>query len=172
MVFALLGLAASETYLTATYDILANVKATRGAELDFFHDNMNLYRSLAFIAIDCAIAGLMWTSSTGRLFVQPLGVSQRLQNLIQATETEMGRMWATSAISNAVVRDEKLQSRWSEYWATEKEVQGDSELLEEERKALGRIDTRQLSLTAEKRAEDIERILNGTLALNQPSRQR
>lgn len=165
IILTVLGLAAGEAYLTATYDISANVRATRGSELDFFHDKMHLYRSLSFIAADFILSGVLWLSSTGRLFVRPLTVGERLHNLIQSTETGAGRLWATAAITNAVSRDENLRQRWGGYWTMEKEVQEDQEVLESERKALSRIDTRQLNLAADKRTEDVQRILNSTLGM-------
>lgn len=162
-ILVVLALAAGETYLTAIYDVAANVKAVRGSEIDFFYDKMRLYRAFAFIAVDCMLAGVLWLSSTGRLFVRSPTVAERLQNILQNVETGTGRLWAAGAVMNSVSRDEKLRGRWLRYWETEGEVQEDPEVLEAERRALNRTDVRSLGLTAGKRAEDVEKILGGVL---------
>ena len=169
---AVLALAAGELYLTFTYNVTENVKSTRWTEIDFFYDKVQLYRSLAFVAVDIALASVTWLSSTNRLFVCPASVSERLQGLLQSTETSAGRQWAAGAVVNAMSRDQKLRDRWQEYWRMDGEVSTDRHVLEAEKNTLARMDTNrasQLIAIADNQARSlVDRVLPECLRSDNP----
>ncbi|KAL9048447.1 MAG: hypothetical protein Q9162_007723 [Coniocarpon cinnabarinum] len=159
---AVLAMAAGELYMVATFNISDNVKSTRWNELDFFHDNLRLYRLAAFMTIDMVLAGVKWLSATQRLFVQPPKTSERLMALLQASEGGSMRQGAAGAVLNAVARDRRLRGRWEEYWRVEEELSTSRGVIEAERRAVERVDVRTINNRADQLANDVvDRLVPG-----------
>ena len=167
---AALALTAGEVYLTATYNVAENVKATRGNELDFFYERMKLYRCLAFVAVDCALAGVLWLSSTGRLFVGKVNLSQRLEDMFPGVIAAISRVQATASLAHTKNRQPYLQKRYNEYWKMEAQVRNDIEVLEAERKALARLDVHQVNSMAGRESEKIMTIIERARNETDPNR--
>jgi hypothetical protein len=135
---AAVGLA--ECYLVGTYDFKANARATRPEDLDHFYWRMRTFRGISMCILDAAFAGLIWATSTNRIFAVPPSVAERTETVIKAIGSLQGRLVAVGILRNTVVRDEGLRGKAEVYWRREKQVMGDvmdeREVVEEIRNAL------------------------------------
>jgi len=154
-------LAVGECYLFASYDWKHNARVTRPEDLDHFYWRMRTVRCVTISSLDACLAGLLWASSTNRIFAMPTPAAERMENAVKALEKVRGKMGAVAIVRNVVVRDETLRRRTEEYWKREGEVMGevmdDREVVESVRAALGsgRVSVLQLEDEARKYAEGI-----------------
>ena len=71
------------------------------------------------------MAGLLYLSSTNRMFVTPISVPERMESALKLLEQSRGKMNAMGIMRNAVVRDEGLRRRTEAYWIKEGKVMGE-----------------------------------------------
>ncbi|MCJ1388777.1 hypothetical protein MMC18_001627 [Xylographa bjoerkii] len=140
---ALVGscVAIADVYVVGAYDWKWNAYATRAEDLDFFHWRMRTIRGLAIAALDAGLAGLLWATSTNRLFVIPVSDGERLESVTKVMEATRGKLSAVGMIRNVTVRDENLRKKAETYWKREGEIMGEvmdeKEVVEGIRGALG-----------------------------------
>ncbi|MCJ1283563.1 hypothetical protein MMC26_002894 [Xylographa opegraphella] len=160
---ALVGscLAIADCYMVGAYDWKGNSRATRAEDLDFFYWRMRTIRGLAIAALDAGLAGLIWASSTNRLFVVPLSSAERLESITKVMEATRGKLGAVGMIRNVTVRDENLRKKAEIYWKREGEIMGEvmdeKEVVEGIRGALesGRMNVTTIEEEAKRYAESI-----------------
>lgn len=158
MTGAAVGLA--ECYLVGTYDFKANARVIRPEDLDHFYWRMRTFRGIGICILDAAFAGLLWATSTNRIFAVPPSVAERTETAIKGLESMRGRMTAVGILRNVVVRDEGLRSKAEAYWRREKqvmsEVMDEREVVEGIRNAMsGRIDVTKIEEDARSYADGI-----------------
>ena len=108
-----------------THDWKANAQVTRAQDLQFFYWQMRTVRGLAVALIDAGLAGLLWASSTNRLFVNPVSSAERLEGVTRIMEATRGKLGAVGIVRNVTVRDESLRKRGEAYWKKEGEIMGE-----------------------------------------------
>lgn len=155
---AALGLA--ECYFVATYDFKTNARVLRPEELDHFHWRVRTYRGIAICILDAAFAGLLWASSTNRIFAVLPNVAERTETAIKGLESVRGRLAAVGILRNAIARDEELRNKADAYWRREKqvmsEVMDEREVVEGVRNAIsGRINMTKIEEDASRYADGI-----------------
>ena len=138
-------LALGELFMYYTYDRKVNARATRSEDLFPFHWKMRLAQGLGLAIVDISFAGLLWLTSTNRLFVAPLTAAERLDHAIRQLETTSGKLTAVGVVRNATVRNQNLRNANDAYWKREgdvmEEVMAEREVVNDMRGALssGRI---------------------------------
>ena len=160
---ALLGscLAIADCYMVGAYDWKGNSRATRAEDLDFFYWRMRTIRGLAIAALDVGLAGLLWASSTNRLFVIPVSSAERLEAATKIMEATRAKLGAVGIIRNVTVRDENLRKKAETYWKREGDIMGEvmdeKEVVEGIRGALesGRMNVTVVEEEAKRYAESI-----------------
>lgn len=130
-----------DCYMFHVYEWKANSRATSADELVFFYWRMRITRGLVIALIDAGLAGLLWASSTNRLFVVPVSSAERLETATRIMETTRGKLGAVGMIRNVTVRDQNLRNKAETYWKREGEIMGEvmdeKEVVEGIRSALG-----------------------------------
>lgn len=122
---------------------------------------MRTARGLGIALIDAGLAGLLWASSTNRLFVVPVSSAERLEDVTRVMEATRGKLGAVGIVRNVTVRDESLRKRGEAYWRREGEIMGEvmdeKEVVDGLRGALesGRVNVTAIEEEARKYAEDI-----------------
>ena len=154
------GLAVVECYLFGSYDWKANTRALRPEQYVNFFWRMRLFRGILVALADVLVAGLLWLSSTNRMFVIPPSAAERMETAMQMLENARGKVHAVGIMRNAVVRDEGLRRKAEAYWRKEGVVMGEvmdeREVVEGVRNALsGRIQVAKVEEEAGKYAEAI-----------------
>ena len=109
---------------------------------------------------DVLVAGLLWLSSTNRMFVVPPSAAERMETAMRLLENARGRLNAVGIMRNAVMRDEGLRRKGEAYWRKEGQVMGEvmdeREVVEGVRNALsGRIQVAKVEEDARRYAESI-----------------
>ena len=132
--FAAVALASIDAWYVNHYDFTVNMRATSAADLDFFYWRMRSIRPLLIAGLDAALVAVLWLSSTGRLFTQPLSSSEKVESLTHKL-AQTQQLYARSAmLQNAVLRNEALRSRSNAYWQHEEahtqEVMRDPEVIQ------------------------------------------
>ncbi|MCJ1380517.1 hypothetical protein MMC17_003625 [Xylographa soralifera] len=124
---ALVGscLAIADCYMVGAYDWKGNARATRAEDLDFFYWRMRTIRGIAIAALDAGVAGLLWATSTNRLFVIPVSSAERLESATKVMEATRGKLGAVGMIRNVTARDENLRKKAETYWKREGEIMGE-----------------------------------------------
>ncbi|KAH9439638.1 hypothetical protein MCOR02_003178 [Pyricularia oryzae] len=117
--------AAADLYLVNAYDHQSNARALRPADLDMFFWAARRWRHAAFAAMDVVIAGLIWLSSTKRLFTEPPSPLERVEGVTRALASAKSRLSAVSIVKNTASRDSALRARSHAYWAHEVGVMND-----------------------------------------------
>ena len=153
-------LAISDCYLFGSYDWKANSRALRPEEYIHFYWRMRVFRGLCIAVADACLAGLLWLSSTNRMFAVPPTAAERMETAMRLLENARGKLSAVGVVRNAVVRDEGLRRKTEAYWKKEGEITGqimaEREVVEGVRNALdGRIQVVTLEADATKYAEGI-----------------
>lgn len=119
-----------------------------------------MYRGIVIALADVLVAGLLWLSSTNRMFVVPPSAAERMETAMRVLENARGKLNAVGIMRNAVVRDEGLRRKGEAYWRQEGQVMGEvmdeREVVEGVRNALsGRIQVDLVEEEARKYAEGI-----------------
>lgn len=119
-----------------------------------------MFRGIAIALADVLVAGLLWLSSTNRMFVVPPSAAERMETAMRVLENARGKLNAVGIMRNAVVRDEGLRRKGEAYWRQEGQVMGEvmdeREVVEGVRNALsGRIQVDLVEEEARKYAEGI-----------------
>ena len=159
--------AVMECYIVGSYDWKANARVLRPEDLDHFYWRMRVLRGVLIALIDAGIAGLLWASSTNRIFVMPATSAERMEEVMRTLETTRGKLGAVGIVRNVTVRDENLRRKGEAYWKREGEVMGEvmdeREVVEGVRSALGsgRISITTIEEEARKYAEGIIGIQEG-----------
>ena len=153
-------LAISDCYLFGSYDWKANARAHRPEEYSHFYWRMRVFRGICIAVADAFLAGLLWLSSTNRMFVIPPSAAERMETAMRVLENARGKLSAVGVVRNAIVRDEGLRRKTEAYWRKEGEITGqimaEREVIEGVRNALdGRIQVVTLEAEATKYAEGI-----------------
>jgi len=118
-------MAVCEVYAVATHDWKANARAVRPEELGHFFWTMRTVRGLGIAGMDVLFAGLLYLSSTNRLFGQEVTNAERVEAVLKTMEQTRGKMSALGIVKNVVARDEGLRGRGAEYWRRERVVMGE-----------------------------------------------
>lgn len=155
-----MGLAISECYLFGSYDWKTNARAHRPEEYVHFFWRMRIFRGVTIALVDAFFAGLLWLSSTNRIFVIPPSAAERMETAMRTLENARGKLNAVTILRNVVVRDEGLRKRTEMYWRKEGQIMGEvmdeREVVEGVRNALsGRIQVVKVEDEARKYAEGI-----------------
>lgn len=154
------GLAVVECYLFGSYEWKANARAIRQEQYVHFFWRMRVFRGIVIAFADVLVAGLLWLSSTNRMFVIPPSAAERMETALRVLENSRGKLNAVGIVRNAVVRDEGLRRKAEAYWRREGQVMGEvmdeREVVEGVRNALsGRIQVAKVEEEARKYAEGI-----------------
>jgi len=109
---------------------------------------------------DAIIAGLLYLSSTNRMFVIPPSAAERMETAMRTLENSRGKLNAVGILRNVVVRDEGLRRKTEAYWRKEgvfmEGVMDEREVVEGVRNALGeRVKVGQVEDEARRYAEGI-----------------
>ena len=112
---------------------------------------------------DVLVAGLLWLSSTNRMFVVPPSAAERMETAMRVLENARAKLHAVGIMRNVVVRDEGLRRKAEAYWRREGlvmgEVMDEREVVEGVRNALsGRIQVAKVEEDARKYAEGITNV--------------
>ncbi|KAH6666481.1 hypothetical protein F5X68DRAFT_195135 [Plectosphaerella plurivora] len=126
---AAIALAAVDVYLVQSYDARSNFSALRLAELDAFHWRARSLRLVALAILDAGLAGLLFVSSTNRLFGLPPSRAARLHEANRAIAIVRSKLAALGIVRNTSARDDALRSQSAAYWSHEVRLMG--EVMEE-----------------------------------------
>ena len=154
-------LAIADLYMVGAYDWKGNSRVVRAEDLDFFYWRMRTMRGLVLATLDAVLAGLLWASSSNRLFVVPKSPAERLEAITKEMEATRGKLGAVGMIRNVTVRDENLRKKAEDYWKREGEIMGEvmdeKEVVEGLRGALGsgRMNVTTIEAEAKRYAESI-----------------
>ena len=121
-----------------------------------------MIRGMVIAIVDVALAGLLWLSSTNRMFVVPPSAAERMESAMRMLENSRGKMHALGIVRNAIVRDEGLRGKAEAYWRKERQVMGEvmdeREVVEGVRSALSRIQVAMVEEEARKYADGITQL--------------
>jgi hypothetical protein len=123
------ALAATDIYLVQSYDARSNASALRLGELDNFHWHARSLRLVALALLDAGLAGLLFLSSTNRLFGRPPSRAARLHEANRAVAIVRSKLAALGIMRNTSVRDDALRAQSAAYWSHEVRLMG--EVMEE-----------------------------------------
>jgi hypothetical protein len=155
-----IGQAASEMWLFGTYDWKANARKLRAEEYIHWYWRVRVYRGVIIALADACFAGLLWLSSTNRMFVIPPSPAERMETAMRLLEQARGKLNAVGIMRNVTSREEGLRRKSDAYWRNEVQVMGEvmdeREVIEGVRNALdGRIHVQTVEEDARKYAEGI-----------------
>lgn len=155
-----LCLAASEMWLFGAYDWKANARKFRSEEYVLWYWRMRIFRGALIATADAIFAGLLWLSSTNRMWVIPPSPAERTETAMKILEQAKGKLNAVSVMRNVIPRDEGLRRKSEAYWKNEgqvmREVMGEREVVDSVTNALdGRIHVVPMEEGARKYAEAI-----------------
>lgn len=120
--FAALAIAGIDIWYVHSYDWIPNMLAKTAGALDFFYWRMRTLRPLVLAALDAALAGALWLSSTGRLFVQPLTSAEKVETLTQQLLQTQQVSTRSGMLQNAILRNNALRNKTNTYWQREEQV--------------------------------------------------
>ncbi|KAF2085943.1 hypothetical protein K490DRAFT_74816 [Saccharata proteae CBS 121410] len=153
-----------EVWRLASYNHKLNAGTTRVEELDAFHWNLRVFRWFGFAIIDAFFDAALWLTSTNRWLVQPLSLSERLEDSTRAVEMVKGKLSMLGAVKNTVMRDRGLRERNEAYWTNEGVVMGEvseeREVVEGMNQAMGRMDLTTLEEQAAGMADSVVAVMN------------
>ena len=72
------------------------------------------WRHAAFAALDVAVAGLIFLSSTRRLFTVPPGPAERVEGVTRTLTGVKSRLSAVSIVKNTASRDSAMRAKTEE----------------------------------------------------------
>ena len=151
----------AECYFFGSYKWEANARVPRAEDLDHFFWRMRIFRGLIIALIDAGLAGLLWSSSTNRIFAVPPSPAERLEDITRILETTRGKLGAIGIVRNVMARDERMRRKGEAYWKREgevmSEVMDEREVVDGMRSALasGRINVATIEEEAAKYADGI-----------------
>ncbi|KAI9849579.1 MAG: hypothetical protein M1838_000121 [Thelocarpon superellum] len=152
-------LALMEIYCVGSHNHKLNTAAQRVGDIDFFHWDVLTYRGLSIAVTDAVLAGLIYLSSTNRMFVTPLTTAERLEVSTRMLEAANSKLHAAGVTRNAIFRDETLRRKTAAYWDVEgrvtRELFEEREVVEGIRAALGRVDVASIGLEAGRFADTL-----------------
>lgn len=149
-----------ECYLFGSYEWKTNARAVRPEQYVLFYWRMRVFRGIVIAVADVLVAGLLWLSSTNRMFVVPPSAAERMETAMRVLENARAKLNAVGIMRNAVVRDEGLRRKAEAYWRKEGlvmgEVMDEREVVDGVRNALGgRIQVAKVEEEARRYAEGI-----------------
>ena len=163
-------LAAAEMWFIANYDDRHNARSTRLTEIDFIYWKLQVWRGLAIATIDGVLGWVIWLQATGRAFLSPPPMRERLLDHGKLMEVLLGKTRGLGVLRNGTVRDASMRRKVDDYWVKESEVMKDvfeePEVLEAQRNALRRIDINSIGREAD---EYIQTILGGLQVIREPN---
>ena len=165
-------LALCEFTLYTSYDYKVNARKVRPEDYVLFAWNMRMFRGIVIAVADAFFAGLLWLSSTNRMFVIPPTSAERTEMAMRLLESSRGKLNAVGVMRNVVSRDENLRKKSDMYWRREGQVMGEvmdeREVVEGVRNALsGRIQMATVEADARKYAEGMTAWQDGWRAQTQ-----
>lgn len=118
--YAAVALMAVDGYMLAQWDHVAgNEKARVLGEVFFFYWTSRMYRLLSLAVLDAALAGVLYFSTTNRMFVVASTVSERIDLATSALGNVNMRIRSANVLKNTVARDGELRAIDAGYWAHE-----------------------------------------------------
>ena len=161
-----------DAYLIGTFDYKKNARVFHPSDYVRLFWNMRLFRGVSVAVCDVVLAGLLYLSSTNRLFVVPPSPAERTESALKLLEMARGKMNAVGILRNAVVRDEALRKRTEAYWIREGtimgEVMSEREVVEGVRNALeSRVQVSKIEEDANKFAEGITVVPGPQMQVNE-----
>lgn len=90
---------------------------------------MRIYRNIMLAFLDASIAGLVYLSSTNRMFVTTPLPAESIEQSLRVLDSARSKISATGILRNTINRDEELRTRSQAYWRHEVSLTG--ELLED-----------------------------------------
>lgn len=118
-------MAVYEVYAYVTHDWKANARVVRVEELSHFFWTMRTLRGVGIAGFDVLFAGLLYLSSTNRMFGQAVTSAERVEEVLKTMEQTRGKLSALGIVKNVVARDEGLRGKGAEYWRRERVVMGE-----------------------------------------------
>lgn len=118
--YAAVALTAVDGYMLVQWDHVAgNDKARVFGEVFFFYWDARWYRLLSLAALDLVLAGLLYLSTTNRMFVVAPTVSERIDMATAALGNVNMKVRSANVLKNTVARDGELRAIDAGYWAHE-----------------------------------------------------
>ena len=117
--------ASLDVYSFASYDYKANLRVFQPEDYVLVFWFMRIMRGVMICMADGVIAGLLYMSSTNRMFVTPPSPAERMETAMKGLELSRGKIHALGVIRNAVVRDEGLRRKTEAYWIREGKIMGE-----------------------------------------------
>ena len=154
-------IAVADVYLFYVHDWKANARVLYAEELVPFYWRMRVFRGIVIALVDAGLAGLLWGSSTNRIFVVPVSSAERLENVTRTLESTRGKLGAVGIVRNVTVRSDGLKKKAEAYWQKEREFMGEvmdeREVVESVKSALGsgRVSVQRIEEEARRYAESI-----------------
>ena len=154
-------IAVADVYLFYVHDWKANGRVLYAEQLVPFYWRMRVARGIVIALVDAGIAGLLWGSSTNRIFVVPVSSAERLETVTRVMESTRGKLGAVGIVRNVMVRNEGLRKKGEVYWQKEREFMGEvmdeREVVEGVKSALGsgRVSVQRIEDEARRYAESI-----------------
>lgn len=148
--YAAAALAAIDFYAVAQWDHVAgNEKARVLNEVFFFYWTARMYRHLALAGLDLLLAGILYVSTTNRMFVAAPTVSERVDVIRDVLAGVNMQIRSANVLKNTVSRDGELRAIDAGYWAHEgivmQEAMESEEVVESMRDA---VENRRINLEA------------------------
>lgn len=148
-----LALAAADIGAVASYDHLANARATRLSDIDAFFWRLKVYRGIAVAAVDALLGWVIWLSDTRRAFVVPAPAAQRLEESTKLLEAVLFKIRGLGAVRNVVFRDSGMRHTIDEYWVKEgdmmRHVYEERAVVDALRDSLEKVDMARLGVEAD-----------------------
>jgi len=146
-VMASVGLALVNLYLVNTFDWKSNSTATGLDDMQFFYWDSTALRSVCLAVLDLTLCGLLWASSTKRMFAVTLTPAERVDMVIRTMSNFKGKVNASGIIRNTVNHNQSLRARTNEYWRKECELMSEVMAGEEVVEAVNNALTNRISMT-------------------------
>lgn len=118
-----------DVYLVSTYNHQLNARALRLNEIDFFFWRQRTTRFIVLAVLNSLLAGLLYLSSTNRLFANPPSPAERVEMVVRQLQGVKGKINAAGVMQNTISRDDELRARTDAYWRHEVRLMG--EVMEE-----------------------------------------
>ena len=163
-------LAVAEFWLIANYNDGPNERSKRLSEVDFIYWKMQVWRGLAIAGMDGVFGLMIWLQATGRAFIAPTPMSERLLDHAKTVEAILNKARGLGMLRNGVVRDMELRKKVEDYWLKDAEVMKDifeqPAVLEAQRHALKRLDIGRVGHEADAFLDSVlgsARVVQGTV---------
>lgn len=118
--YTAVALTAVDGYMLAQWDHIAgNERARVLGEIFFFYWTARISRLLCLAALDLVLAGVLYLSTTNRMFVVASTVSERIDLATAALGHVNMKVRSANVLKNTVARDGELRAIDAGYWAHE-----------------------------------------------------